>query len=155
MNLAAAIDELTTDLKTFQPLIDWRNQYSARNKAFTVLKTNRKVERMPDHCLPCIILEFPDGQFGQRTMGNVTQEFSHQIDLVFGIQVKRDDYENAFDARTELVDQVLPQFFLNRDRYADYVNDAKLIDFQSDSGVYFPKMFVSVTVALTGYTKRG
>ncbi len=156
MTLLAALDDLETLLKSDEKFIAWLAKYDCHNgKAVTFLKTNREVVNIPQRYLPCIILELPDGDFGAKGMGGVQQEFAHQIDLVFGIQVGHNKYEDAFNARVELIDEVLPSFFLSHDRLGSYVNDAKLQKFSTDSGVHFPKVFLQATILLTGYAKRG
>jgi hypothetical protein len=154
MSLIAALDELETLLKADTGVQAWLAKYSVRNKALTVLRTNRQVTDIPEKILPCLIFELPQGNFGDRENGGLRQNFEHEVDLVFALQVGRHDYKKAFDARIELVDQVLPSFFLKQDRLANYVSDAKLLKFDTDSGVHFPKVFVQATISLTGKCKR-
>ncbi len=154
MSLLNAINELINLIQADPNFIDWLNQYGVRDQAVTVLKTNRPVNKIPDHWLPALIVELPEMSFGDRAMGNAQQAFNHEIDLLFAIQVDRDNYEGAFDARVNLIDQVLPKFFLKTDRLAQYVNDVKIIKGQGDQGVHFPKVFTQVTLQLTGSAKR-
>lgn len=154
MTLLAALDELETLLKADTGVQAWLTKYSVRNKGLTVLRTNRQVTDISEKWLPVLVFELPQGEFGTRAMGGVSQEFNHEVDLVFAIQVGRHDFEKAFNARIELVDQVLPKFFLKQDELADYVTDAKLLRFDTDSGVHFPKVFVQATIQLTGKCKR-
>lgn len=154
MTLLAALDELTSKLASDEKLVAWLKKYSANNRALQVFKSNRKVADIQDRHLPCVILELPDGEYGQRHMGGIAQDFSHQIDLIFAIHANRDDFDNGFNSRVELMDQVLPSFMLKTDRLANYVSDIKLLKFTTDSGLNFPKVFVQATVLLSGKCKR-
>lgn len=154
MSLLAAIDELETLLKSDAGISNWLKQYGVSNKPLQVHRTNRKVEEINDRYLPCVILELPDGEFGQRHMGAVAQGFNHELDLVFAISVDSRHYQHAFDARIQLVDQVLPALFLKQHRLANYIDDVKLLRFETDSGVHFPKVFVQATISISGNVKR-
>lgn len=154
MTLLAALNELTESLTEYQPFKNWLATYSVGRNKLSVLKTNRKVTEIPDSVFPCVILELPDGTYGERSTGGLLQAFSHEIDLIFAIRVNRDNFNLGFDSRIELIDQVLPSFMLNHHRLANYVSDMKILKFTTDSGLNFPKVFVQVTVSLSGNCKR-
>ena len=154
MSLLRAIDELVERIQNDPNVQSWLDTYCVNTRALQVMRTNRKVDTVEDRHLPCVILELPDGEFGQRYTGGLAQQTEHELDLIFAIQVDRKQFGHGFDARVELVDQVLPKFFLANHRFSDAIKDAKLIRYTTDSGMHFPKVFVQVTVQLSGLSKR-
>lgn len=127
-------------------LIAWAQTHF--NKDWTELKANRPVKIIRPDEYPLRVYEIDDGDI-ESGLGGAPYEVSTSIPVGFGWH--ENDYDAAFDQRTELIDLVVSAIKANstlRIDNVDAVAGAAVVHFTTDKSVNHPKHFVTFDVAI-------
>jgi hypothetical protein len=141
--LLAAVDGLETVLTTDADLAQWLTD-EAGGAAWTVLKTNRRVNDIGDDELPCLLLELPGGSLGDVVVSGHRQSSSPSLQVTIGFYQK--DRDQAFSAKAKLADLVPKAIMADGHGLNDSVNYARASSWETDQGLHHPAHFISFEI---------